>query len=170
MFKDPQDVINILKIDKHALDDEFVRFPHMLGDVGAKVAQENAEKEWLKLQMEKARSRAYTAIKREMDLNKDKYTEKLLEHEVQQDADYTDAVEAYADQRELAERWERALTALTVKGQMLKQLAGLYATDYWASNSAKSVTDSDGYHDAVNRSNRKRITEDRTRRKLNKHR
>ncbi len=168
MFKDPQDVLDRLPIDKNRLDEEFVRFPQMLGDVGEIVAQQNAEKEWLKLQMDRQRSRAYNSIKRDFDMDKEKYTEKSLEHEVAMDADYTTAVESYMEQKALAERWERALSALTVKGQLLKQLARLYETNYYASNSAQAVTDSEHFRDAQNRANRKRITLDRQRRSHNR--
>lgn len=167
MFNSPEDVRDCLSIDKHDLDGEFIRFPQMLGEVGAQVAEQNAEKEWLRVLLERKRSSVYSDTKTDLDAygEKNKYTEKFLEHKVTLHSEVLDAHDVYMDQKSYAERWERALAALVVKGQMLKQLAGLYATEYFTSNSAQAVTSTKQYQEASNKNNRQRLTQDRKRRR-----
>lgn len=122
-----------LMVDRHALDDELAIHPQVLYEIGKQVAALSAQVKEAKRLVEEAEWREVAAIKRE----EPKLAAAQAEREAHSSDRYVKAWREYLKLNEALELWTEARSAWMSKGYALKDLGGLFASEYFAVDSIR---------------------------------
>lgn len=122
---------NLLRIDKHRLDDELEIQAEMQERISSEVARLNTRAQEAKDELARTEARLLEDAK-----DRDpKLTVSQLEASVKRHPDRTKAWAKYQAVRETYEEWVGMLDAWKTKGFKLADLGNLFASDYFAVNS-----------------------------------
>jgi preprotein translocase subunit SecA len=127
---------SMLKIDKHALDDELIEQPQYYSDVSQRLATTISYRDEAKAEVEGTRAMIDQQIRREAVENAEKITESAIGNRVIQHPEYQKVQIVYAAWTDRYNRWMGLKESIIQRGYALKDLVALFAADYWVRNSA----------------------------------
>lgn len=127
------EVRNMLRINRHRLDDELEVHAEVLDRVGQEVVRRNSRMIELKKKLEEVEARVTSDLK---DADP-KLTNPMAEREAKRNRDYTAAWEAYQRARHEHEEWESVQKAWYQRGFDLKALGELFGNQYFALDSIR---------------------------------
>ena len=153
-----------LKIDRGDLDNEIVQHASLFFEVSEACVEAKAEADTLKEEV--ATIDAELASKHRIRLEKNgKATDAQVKSAVQQDPKHDKAHCAYIDAKELADKLSALQESFRQRGQMLRELAGLYVTQYFQKSSV-SLDDMKNVRHAAQRDRMNDLREKRRRERL----
>jgi|PlaIllAssembly_1097288.scaffolds.fasta_scaffold03219_2 hypothetical protein len=132
-----------LIIDKNHLDEAIEVQAEIFYHVADGTAQAVSERDQIKYELDTLLSDTYLAIRLEATEEGRKITEALLENEVAQDKDVQKLKEKYLEVKANAEKWLALKESFTQRGYMLREMASLYVSGYFAEISVRSSTDTE---------------------------
>lgn len=128
-----------LAIDKSALDDELIRQPMLMEQVGEAYAEACAQRDWAKEELETINSKlSHAARKRLAKDAKYKITEGMVLEEIQASPQHQKAFEDYLDAKLEADKLQALKDSFHQRGFMLRDLCNLYVSRYYEQNSVNS--------------------------------
>jgi hypothetical protein len=144
----------LLIIDKNNLDNELVGQAEIYATIGLKVAEAVSERDHLKEQVEII----FADIAREFRESAEKVTEGKVQEHVQLHPKYNAVKKDYLDAKKAAEEWMAIRDAFGQRVSMLKELCGLYSSEYWTRDSVKTKAEKEVEYSGL----RRRIKSSRT--------
>jgi hypothetical protein len=137
MSEDKQYYEGKLQIDRHALDDALVEQPETFHSVSKAYVYAVSNRDELKDKIRKTDANLYLEIREEAALNKEKLTEAAVQARLEVHESHTAAREAYLESCKQADLWQALKEAFQQRSYVLKDLAGLYISGYYATTSVK---------------------------------
>lgn len=122
---------NMVRINRHRLDDELEINAQMMEEIGQQAAAADRRAIALKLAYEQVAARLVRNIK----ANDPKVTAVLLESEITLDRDCCTAQQAHAEAHQVAAEWSALSKAWYQRGFDMKALSELYVAQYFVINS-----------------------------------
>lgn len=123
-----------LAIDKNSLDEEMVRHPTLLAEVGKNQAMANAIRDTCKDRMEEQEAISYLQSKEQAD-PKSKPTDYSIKAEAKISKKVLKLLGEYRDAKKKAAVWDTVWTAFMQRSFMLNKLAELYTAQFYSSDS-----------------------------------
>jgi hypothetical protein len=131
---------SMLRIDKHALDDELIEQPQYYSDVSQRLATCISYRDEAKDHLEGIRAMCDQRVRSSFADDAKKPPEAAIASMVVQQPEYQQAKDGLAAWHDRYNRWMGLKEAITQRGYALKDLVALFVADYFARNSAgKSV-------------------------------
>jgi hypothetical protein len=124
---------NMLRINRHRLDDELEIQAEILEKIGRSVVTLNSRQIELKRLLDVAEAKIIARIKE----NDPKTTNPMAEKEAKDDREYLRAWQAYQAARSEHEEWESLYKAWHARGFDIKALGELFANQYFAINAVR---------------------------------
>lgn len=128
-----QEAERLLKIDKNNLDEEMVRHPVLLAEIGRHHVAACDDRDRAKDVMENADAVTYLTAKRAAV---DKPTDYSVKQTAKASPKAKRAQERYRDAKAVAAGWEVLWTAFMQRSFMLNKLAELYTAQFYSSDSS----------------------------------
>lgn len=125
-----------IRIDKNSIDDELVRHPSLMSEVGESHTMACSERDKAKDAMEREEAKAYQKYKNKSVRDNLKETDHAIKQQVRDNKDVVKAVRLYRDNKAEAAHWEALWEAFKQRSFMLNKLADLYIAEYYTSDSA----------------------------------
>lgn len=122
------EVRNMLRINRHRLDDELEIHADVLDRIGQEVARHNSRM----LEAKKQLSAVKAQVIEQLKADDPKMTNPMAEDAAARDRDYSEAWAKYQVARQAHEEWESAYKAWYQRGFDLKALGDLFANQYFA--------------------------------------
>ncbi len=127
---------SMLRIDKHALDDELIEQPQYYSDVSQKLATCISYRDEAKDHLEGIRAMLDQRVRSEVADDAKKPPETAIASMVVQQPEYQKAKDSLAAWTDRYNRWMGLKEAIIQRGYALKDLVALFVADYFARNSA----------------------------------
>ena len=121
-----------LKIDKHKLDDCIENQAEVFHKIAEQTALSIAEKDASKYDLDNLTSATYLDVRHEALDKGRKVTEVLLQNELEQVKEIQEAKESYLEAKALADEWLALKESFAQRGYMLRDLATLWVSGYFA--------------------------------------
>lgn len=121
------EVRNMLRINRHRLDDELEIQADVLDRIGREVALHNSRMLEAKKELAVTEARVIERLKEDDP----KMSNPLAEKAAARDREYTEAWQKYQQARHLHEEWESAYKAWHARGFDIKALGELFAHQYF---------------------------------------
>ena len=127
------EIRNMLKINRHRLDDELEVHSEIMDRIGQRVVKLNGRQIELKRQMEITEAKVISRLKDDDP----KMTNPIAEKEAKGSRDYETAWKAYQVARAEHEEWEVVQKAWYQRGFDIKALGDLFGNQYFALDSVR---------------------------------
>lgn len=124
-----------LMVDKYSLDQELIEQPSLFYDIGAKHERAVAKQEEAQAEVSRIEAEVDQEVR---DSAPDKTTETDIKKQVALNERVQVAQEEYRNCREIASRWKVLREACQQRSYILKELVGLYTSQYWAESSVNA--------------------------------
>lgn len=134
-----EELKSYLRIDKHNLDKAIEEQAEMFYFVAEGSALAGSVRDQIKYELDTLISDTYLTTRLVAAEQGRKITETLLEQEVAQDKEVQKMKEKYLDVKAEAETWLALKESFAQRGYMLRELASLYVSGYFAEISVKST-------------------------------
>lgn len=121
-----------LQLDKADLDEEMVRHPMLLAEVGRRHIESNNERDRAKDRLEEIEAHAYLVERKKAEA---KATDYAIKAAARTSKEVIQAQEDYRDAKEEAAQWDVIWSAFQQRSFMLNKLAELWTTQYYSSDS-----------------------------------
>ena len=131
-----------IQIDRDDLDTELVRQPSLFLEVSQKYVQAVSVRDAAKENVDVARAKVELKIRRRAEEQERKLTESTVKAEVEVHSMYREAVDAYLQAKERADRWLATKEAFSQRAFILKDLCGLYVSGYYTTESVRGKSQS----------------------------
>lgn len=133
-----EDFKEYLQIDKHALDEELVKHPTLLFEIGEAYVEAVAERDALKEQLATTDATLDGMVRKELEITGEKATESIVKNKVQSHPLHQTASDAYLSSKLKADTLAALKEAFSTRGYMLRDLCQLYTANYFEQTSTKS--------------------------------
>lgn len=130
-----------LKINKHRLDEELVRHPALVFDICRAAGRASAERDRLYSEQKTVKSARYKELKESAIEQSGRASDTAILEQVESDSERVAARKKYHRAAEQAEELLALKEAILAKGHALRELARLYADQYYAPDSFRPTTD-----------------------------
>jgi hypothetical protein len=130
----------LLLIDKHHLDDAIEQQAAIYGHVADRVAQEESRRDEAKSSLEAADAELSANIREghtRKKAGKDRLTEGAIKEMIILDPFHIKAVKSLNAAQRSYQQWEALKWAFNQRGQMLRDLAHLYSSEYFTQTSVR---------------------------------
>lgn len=126
----------LLKIDKHAIDEELMRQPTLYREVGDHYTLAVSQKDQAEAELKRIAATLDREIRDNMDPGEKKITEAGILAEIQTHADHRRQQRKIAYWRETASFWLNLKESFHQRSYMLREMTGLWISGYFADSSA----------------------------------
>jgi hypothetical protein len=157
---DIEELRQYLKIDKHRLDEELEEQPMLLFQISEAYVQAGAERDMLKEQLATIDAKADAKARTKLDRISEKVTEAMVKNAVQTSTEHETASAAYLKAKEQADLLFALKEAFQSRGYFLRDLASLYAANYYEQGSAKPTNNTNRATYSMGRQKRERLRGD----------
>src|SRR5882672_8447215 len=151
---DIEEFRSYLLINKNSLDDEVSRQPSLFEKVGDAYTEAAAERDALKEALATVDARLDIAVRKASE----KITEAAVKSQIQLHKDHLGAFKAYLAAKEQTDKLGVLKDSFHMRSQMLKELSGLYISNYFEASSSRGNARTDK---AVYERQRARLAEGR---------
>lgn len=161
-----QQAKNGLQIDSDDLDSAIINQSVLFYNVSQELVAAKENRDKLKDALDRIEAELSSDFRIELLENKEKVTEARLKELVINDTEFQHARSNYLKARNLVDSWESMKEAYSQRSFMIRELAHLWAANYYGDPSISVKSGNIG--EAVDRENRRKLTKSRKRRsKLN---
>ena len=136
LIEDIKTYRNMLRVNKHRLDDELEIQAECMERISALTAKANS----LMLEAKEALAVIEGKLTQELAEDNPKWKVAEVAGAVKRDRDYKAAWQSYQLARQAHEEWEGLLKAWAQRGRDIKALGDLYASQYWQLDSLRRNT------------------------------
>lgn len=155
-----------LKIDRNSLDDHLLEQPDAFWRISEAVIMATSRRDEIKLDMEQLAYELDKAFRQDAVKNDEKFTEKSILAEIETSPKMMTKRRQFADANLRANKLTAMKEAYRERSSALKELCGLYASNYFTVNTGKRVREEAGDRKAESiREEAGRTREDRLARK-----
>lgn len=127
-----------LKINRHALDEEFEGQPSLFHKIGEAHANAVARRDYLKEQIDKVDADLYKKYRKKIEKSGDRATDTAIKMAISLDPRHQKAFNRYLNAKWKSDRILALKESFHSRSYMLRDLAGLYVANYFERT---SVTD-----------------------------
>ena len=120
-----------LMIDKNSLDEDMIRHPMILSEIGMEYVKANDTRDRLKNLLEQTEGNVYLHLRESME----KPTDTTLKQAVKIHPEFVKIRTEFMDAKHAAAEWDVLWTAFGQRSYMLNKLAELYTTQFYSKNS-----------------------------------
>lgn len=120
-----------LRIDKHRLDDELIEQASLYFEVSEQQVLAVAQRDALKEEVSTVDAELDSIVRKELEKKSAKYTEAMVKGGIAQHKHHLAAFDAYVAAKQKADKLTGLLESFRQRGQMLRELCGLYSTNYF---------------------------------------
>ena len=126
-----------LTIDQHALDEELVRQPALVQEIGEMYARALALRDTCKAAAEEVFASVDSELRKDHVRNKVSFTEASIKAEIAGSKEYLDAWALYLDHKNRADEINATVQAYDSRDRALGNLVKLYVAGYWSTASGR---------------------------------
>lgn len=145
-----------LAIDKYRLDDALEKQAHYMYEVGEQYAEKVSTRDALKERIETVDAEIAEKFRKAAAAAGEKLTEANLQQKIAMSEHHLAAHEEYLEAKKDAEMWGAMKDAFIQRGLALRELAGLYTSNYFANEPIKSKVEDASYQQIKDRATRAR--------------